>query len=288
MIISGSPAQTLAAHVATEAEQPLASVVYDRFPDGELYVRIDEPTADHAVVVTATTTPTAHIELLQLQDALRELGVERITTVLSYMGYARQDGAFESGEPISARAIAKAVSTGTDQVLLVNPHEAGVSEFFTVPTTVIDTVGRLAEALPPGLVDPLFLAPDADATELAQTVRDAYGTGVVDACEKTRHSASEVTVRPAEQPVIDRDVVLVDDIIATGSTMSEAVATLDTDGAHRVYTTCVHGVFAENAYSKLVRAGVEAVYTTDSIEGPQTSVSVAPPIVDALPEVVSP
>ena len=282
MISGGSPVQTLAAQVATVSDRPLASVAYDRFPDDELYVRIDESVPQHAVVVTATVSAEAHLEVLQLQDALREAGAETITTVLSYMGYARQDGAFEAGAPVSARAMARAISTGTDEVLLVNPHENDVQEFFTVPTTVVNAVPRLAAALPPGLVDPLFLAPDEDATALAATVRDAYGTGSVDACTKTRHSASEVTVRPAEQPVADRDVVLVDDIIATGSTMSEAVATLDTDGAHRVYAACVHGVLAGNAYTKLARAGVEAVYTTDSIEGPLTSVSVAPPVVEAL------
>lgn len=282
MIIGGSPVQALAAQLATAADRQLGTVVYDRFPDGELYARIDDPVPDHVVLVTSTVSSDAHIEVLQLQDALREAGADHLTTVLGYMGYARQDGAFEPGAPISARAVARAISTGTDEIILVTPHERAVQEFFPVPTTVVDAVKRLAEPLPPGLVDPLFLAPDEDATTLAATVRDAYGTGSVDACAKTRHSASEVTVRPAEQPVADRDVVLVDDIIATGSTMSEAVATLDTDGAHRVYAACVHGVLAGNAYTKLARAGVESVYTTDTVEGPTSSVSVAPAVVDAL------
>lgn len=281
MIVPGSASQALAAALADVLDRPLAPVEFDRFPDGELLASIPETDADteNAVVVASTTSNDAHLELLQLQDALREAGVNEITTVLPYMGYARQDEAFEAGHPVSARAVARAVSTGTDRVLTVCPHEEAITGFFDVPAEAVGAADRLAEPLP-DLADPVFLSPDEGAIDLAETVRGAHGEGTVDYFEKTRRSGSEVEIAPSDTDVSGRDVVVVDDIVATGSTMSEAIDVLE--GPARVFVACVHPVFVGNARTKLARAGVEAVYGTDTIERAESAVSVAPAIADAL------
>lgn len=129
MIVSGSTSQALAAALARELEEPLAAVEYDRFPDGELLAAapgVADAEPDRAVIVASTVSSDAHLEVLQLQDAVREAGVEEVVTVLPYMGYGRQDKAFEPGHPISARAMARAISTGADRVLTVDPHEEAV------------------------------------------------------------------------------------------------------------------------------------------------------------------
>ncbi|MFC4540700.1 ribose-phosphate diphosphokinase [Halosolutus amylolyticus] len=288
MIVSGSASQALAAALARELEEPLAAVEYDRFPDGELLASVpgaatdatasDATDADRAVIVAATVSSDAHVELLQLQDAVREAGVDEVVTVLPYMGYGRQDKSFEAGQPISARAVARAISTGADRVLTVTPHEEAVCEFFEPTATAIDAAGRLAEPLPDDLADPVFLSPDAGAIDLAETVRDAYETGETDYFEKTRHSGTEVEITPSDVDVAGRDVVVADDIIATGSTMSEAVGVLGERDVGRVFVTCVHPLLASNALAKLSRAGVEAIYGTDTIERAVSTVSVAPAI----------
>ncbi|WP_336326419.1 ribose-phosphate diphosphokinase [Halovenus sp. HT40] len=280
MIVAGSATQGLAAELAAETGEELAAVSYEQFPDGERVVQITGE-ADRAVVVASTVSDGDWVELLQLQDALAESGVEDVTTVLPYMGYARQDSAFEAGEPVSARAMARAISTGSDRVLTVNPHETAVCDFFDVPSEPVDAAGRLAEPLG-DLTDPLFLSPDEGAIGLAETVREAYGRGSVDHFEKTRHSGSEVEIEPSEAAVTGRDVVLVDDIIATGSTMSQSVDVLNDRDATRVFVTCVHPLLVRNARLKLARAGVEAIYGTDTIERGVSEVSVAPAIADAL------
>jgi ribose-phosphate pyrophosphokinase len=288
MIVSGSTSQSLAAALAARTGEELAASTVRSFPDGELLAAIPEFSGDRAVIVAATTSSDAHLELLQLQDAAREAGASEVLTVLPYMGYARQDDAYAPGEgsamgyPISARAVARAVSTGTDRVVLVNPHEASVADLFEVPATVVDAAPRLAEPLPADLADPLFLSPDAGAVDLAASVRDAHGRGAVDHFEKTRHSGSEVSVIPGDAAVTGRDVVVVDDIVATGSTMSESVTVLIGRGAKRVFVTCVHPVLAGNARTKLARAGVEAIHATDTIECAASDVSVAPVIADVL------
>ena len=281
MIVPGHTAEGLAAAVATATNQPLAGVAYDRFPDGELCHRITTDELERAVVVAAADTSDAIVGLLQLQDAARELAGS-VTTVLTYMGYARQDRVFSAGEPISARALAAAVSTGTDQVVLINPHEASVTDFFAVPTVVCDATTALAAAVDPAHTDPLVVAPDASARPMAVALCDALGRGEVDHIEKTRHSATRVELSTADLTVTDRTVVLVDDIISTGSTMASAATQLLDAGAARVDVACVHGVLADGAQTALVRSGVTDIIATDTLDAAPAAVSVADAVAACL------
>ena len=283
MIVPGSSSQLLAAALAEETGRPLATPTYDRFPDGETLAAVPDFDGEEAVVVAATDSDEAWVELLQLQDAVREAGAERVTTVVPYMGYARQDESFGDGEPVSARAMARAVSTGTDRVVLVNPHEPGVADFYDVPVEAVDAAGALAGPLPADLTEPLFLAPDEGAIGIAETVRDAYGAGETDYFEKHRdRETGAVAVSPSDAAVAGRDVVVVDDIVATGSTMSESVAVLNDRGAARVLAACVHPMLAANAVTKLRSSGVDRIVGTDTIERGCSVVSVAPVLADAL------
>lgn len=289
MIVPGVASQSLAAALATHLGEELAEVDYRRFPDGEVLVEVPaaafsgEDGDERAIVVAATTSPEAHVQLLLLQDAVREAGAEEILTVLPYMGYARQDRAFREGQPVSARAVAAAVSTGTDRVLTVNPHEPDVCDFFTVPAEAVDGAGRLAGPLSENLLDPVFLAPDDGALSIAETVRDAYGRGETDFFEKQRDvSTGDIAMEPSEIEVVGRDVVVVDDIVATGSTMSQAIDILQDREPDRVFVATVHPLLVENARTKLANAGVNAIYGTDTIERPVSAVSVAPAIADHL------
>ncbi|WP_266079319.1 ribose-phosphate diphosphokinase [Haladaptatus caseinilyticus] len=282
MILSGSASQSLAATLAAELDEPLASVEYQSFPDDELLASAPGFDGTRAIVVASTVSSDAHIELLQLQDAAREWGAEEVITVLPYMGYARQDKTFERGQPISSRAVARAISTGTDRVLTVNPHETAVCDFFDVPAEPVNAAGCLADPLPDDLADPVFLSPDAGALDIADTVRNAYGRGVTDYFEKKRLSGTEVEMTPSDTDVTGKDIVITDDIIATGSTMSGAVSLLQKRDIGRVFVTCVHPMLALNARTKLANAGVVAVYGTDTIERAVSQVSVAPAIADAL------
>lgn len=280
MIVSGSASQGLAAALAAELGEDLARVEFDRFPDGEQIVSVP-PTDGRVVVVGSTVSDATHVELLLLQDAVREAGADHVVTVIPYLGYARQDQAFAAGHPVSARAVARAISTGTDEVLTVNPHERGVLDYFEVDAAAaVDASRCLATPLPDDLVDPVFLGPDASAESLAGRVRDAYGSGAVDHFEKTRLSGSEVEIAPSDADVAGRDVVVVDDIVATGSTMSEAITHLADPASVRV--ACVHPLLASNARLKLGDAGVTEIIGTDTIERPVSRVSAAPVIADVL------
>jgi ribose-phosphate pyrophosphokinase len=283
-IVPASTAQSLAASLATAGVGSLTVPTYDRFADGETLAAVPDFDDDEAIIVASTVDNDSHVELLQLQDAVREADASDVTTVIPYLGYGRQDKAFKHGQPVSARAVARAISTGTDRVILVDPHEPSVTDFFDVPTTTVNAAGQLADPLA-NLDDPLFVAPDEGATDLAEATRDAYGRGDVDYFEKERdYDTGEVEVTPSDAAVEGRDVVLVDDIIATGGTMSGAIAALHDRDVARVYACCVHPVLAGAARTKLAAAGVEAVIGTDTIERAVSDVSVAPAIADALGE----
>jgi ribose-phosphate pyrophosphokinase len=282
MIFGGSNAQSLAAALASELDARQALVEYERFPDGEMKVNVGAVEPDRAIVVASTASSDAHVECLQLQDAAREAGATSVVTVLGYMGYARQDEAFAEGDPVSARAMARALSANADRVLTVNPHERGVCEFFEPTATAVDASGRLATALPEGLLDPLFLAPDEGACDIAASVRDAYGRGDTDHFVKHRVSGETVEITPGDATVTDRDVVVVDDIVATGTTMSESIAVLNDRDAKSVSVATVHPLLASNAVTKLAQAGVERIVGTDTIERPQSAVSVAPTIAEFI------
>lgn len=282
-IVPGSTAQALSVELSRELDCPLSVPIYDRFPDGETIAAVPEFDDDRAVVVASTTSNDAHVELLQLADAVREAGADEVTVVLGYMGYARQDRAFKPGQPVSARALARAIGGVADRVLVVDPHEEGVLEFFDAPAASVTAADRLAIPLPEGLSAPLFVGPDESAIDLARGVRDGYGRGETDYFEKERdYDTGEIEIRPSDAAVEDRDVVLVDDIIATGSTMSDAVAVLVDRGASRVFAACVHPMLVGNAYVKLSRSGVERIVGTDTIERSVTDVSAAPAIAAVL------
>lgn len=282
-IVPGSTAQTLSVEIARELDCSLSVPTFDRFPDGETIAAVPDFDDDRAIVVASTTSNDAHVELLQLADAVREAGATDVTVVLGYMGYARQDKAFKPGQPVSARAVARAIGTLADRIVVVDPHEEGVLEFFGAPAESTSAADRLALALPEGLESPLFVAPDEGAIDLARQVRDGYGAGEADYFEKERdYDTGEIEVTPSDASVEGRDVVVVDDIIATGSTMSDAIEVLVDRDAACVFAACVHPMLVGNAYSKLSRAGAERIVGTDTIERAVTEVSAAPAIVDVL------
>lgn len=291
MIVSASTSQSLAGTLASLLNEPISVASVDRFSDGELLAAVPGISTDRVIVVCSTVTCEAHIELLQLHDALREAGVSEITTVIPYLGYARQDAPTPPdasidpdtpGYPVSIRAIARALSIGTDRILTINPHEADVIDHFTVPAAAVDASGRLADALPSALSDPVFVSPDAGAVDLATSVRDAYGSGDIDHFEKARLSDTQVELSPSQATVAERDVVLVDDIISTGSTMAEAISILRERDANRVFVTCVHPLFSGSALDRLFDAGADDVFGTDTIEASVSEVSVAQTIEDSL------
>jgi ribose-phosphate pyrophosphokinase len=270
--------RALGARIAGQLGAVLADTTFSRFPDGEIYLRTG-PLDDVTVVVGSLLSGDSLVELLLLIDACS--GSE-IRLVVPYLGYARQDRAFKAGEPVSARAMARALSNGVSRVVTVNVHKETVLSHFAVPACQVNLAPGVGDYIATlGLGEPLILAPDRGAEPFAAAVA-SRGGWEYDHLEKTRVSGSEVRIEPRKGGAWKGDVVLVDDIISTGGTIATATRMLREQGARGVHAVCIHGLFAGTALSLLRSAGIGQVAASDTIEGPESRYSAAGPIVQAL------
>jgi len=270
--------RALGARIAEHLGAGLVETNLSRFPDGEIYLRTG-PLDDTTVVVGSLLSGDSLVELLLLIDACHR---SEVLLVIPYLGYARQDREFRPGEPVSARAMARALSSGVSRVVTVNVHKETVLSNFTVPASQVSLAPEAGDFIRGlGLGNPLILAPDRGAVPFATAVA-SRGGWEVDHLEKTRISGKEVRVEPRKGGPWTGDVVLVDDIISTGGTLAAAAGMLRAQGARGVHAVCVHGLFTGTALDLLGSSGIGQIAASDTIEGPNSRYSAAGPIAQAL------
>jgi ribose-phosphate pyrophosphokinase len=261
-ILGGTSAKNVAGNLASRLRQPLLHTTYKRFPDDEFYVRVSDAIAGEEVLIVQTAYPDPKIvELLLIQDAVHDAGAKKITVVLPYFGYSRQDKKFEEGEAISARAIAEHISLHADCVITVDPHKEHILKFFTVPAFSCSAVSTIAAYLKEKNID-FVLAPDKGAKERAREAAAIINCDY-DYLEGKR-------------------VAIIDDIISTGGTMAHSIKELKKQGARTVSVACTHGLFVGGAKEKLLSADCDEIISTDTIETEFSKVSAAESIADAL------
>ncbi|MDI6867044.1 ribose-phosphate diphosphokinase [Methanoculleus sp.] len=279
-IISTERSQVLAARVAEKLGVPLVETIFRRFPDGELYMRCGE-LDDETLIISSIVDNDMFVQTLLAIDAADR---SANTLVIPYMGYSRQDKRFSPGEPISARAVARALSTGIGRVYVINIHDRSVLEHFSVPAkeiTITPAIGSYVGDL--RLKNPLILAPDEGAIDLASGVA-AVGGWDCDHLVKTRFSGEEVRIAPKTIDAAGRDVVIVDDIISTGGTLATAARMLRDQGAISIHAACVHGVLTSGAYTRLRAAGLSSVVSSDTCESASSLISAANAIATTIRE----
>jgi ribose-phosphate pyrophosphokinase len=282
MIIGGPSSQLLAGKVAAILGQGLALCEYKTFPDGESYSQIVSALDEEVTIIQSTPRDRDIIYLLQLLDICRE---KKISLVIPYFGYARQDKIFKPGEPMTSRAIANALNPFLEsdcKVYTINIHAPTVLSHFRCQTMNLDATHILAEKVRSfDLQDPVVISPDKGAIAMAKIAASDLGAEC-DYLEKTRLSGTQVSMAPKQIKVLGRDVVIFDDMIATGGTMATAISLLRSQGAKRVFLAAVHPVLTGNAVLKLCRSGVEAVIASDTLDKAASTVSVAPLIAEAI------
>ncbi len=273
-VIGGSTSKETAGELASLLHVPMVESITKRFPDGELYLRImSDVSGDDVVVVQNTYPDSSIIELLLLLNAVREAGGGRIITVIPYLGYARQDRRFNEGEPVSAKAIAEAISVNADEVITIDPHKDYILDFFDIPSRSVSAVPLIADYLKDLNIE-LVLAPDKGALSRVEEAASILNCEY-DYLEKTRVDATTILLSPKKLDVEGKKVVILDDIISTGGTMAKAIEELNKQGAEEVYAACTHGLFIGNAVEKLKSARCVDIVATDTLPNPFSKVKTA-------------
>lgn len=296
MIIGGSASQDLAAHVAEELNDDLCYVETKKFPDGERYLRVDGEIDDEVTVIQSTGYPQDEnlMELLFLISNLKDLGAKKVRVVVPYMGYARQEKRFHDGEAVSAKIVANLIqSAGADEVITFNIHEKCVLNFFDIPTTNISAMGAIAEYIDEKIDEkPLIVAPDKGAYPFAQEIAE-----ILD-CECTYLSKVRLGPDKVETRIVDvegssdetvnvdsvkgKKAFIIDDIIATGGTIVNAVKILKEYGAKSVDVCCVHPILVNGATMRIYAAGANSLISTNSLSADSSRVSLAKSIANVL------
>jgi ribose-phosphate pyrophosphokinase len=283
-VIGGTASTALAERVSRElGNAPFAIPFIKRFPDGEMYLRVGgRMEGDDVVIVQSTRTDSDLLELLLLEDAVRESGARKILVVVPYFGYGRQDRLFFPGEPVSARMMCRHIEQDADAVITVDLHSAQTLTHFTKPAFEASGIPAIARLLRERPTD-VLVSPDKGGIERVRRMAALLDKPWF-ALDKKRIDSEHVELSvPPELPVPveGKHVVLVDDVITTGGTIVEAAKLLKSRNVGAISAACTHGLFLRDAFER-IKAVTHDVYSTDTLGNPSEKASVAPDIAAIL------
>jgi ribose-phosphate pyrophosphokinase len=271
LLLSGTANRALAEEVAQHLGQPLCQLTIKRFADGEIFVKIDENVRGRDVYIIQPTNPPAEnlIELMLLMDAAKRASAARVTPVIPYFGYARQDRKDQPRVAISAKLMANMVSAaGADRVLGMDFHQHQMQGFFDLPVDHLYAAPVFVNHFrQKQLKDPVVVAPDVGSAKMARGFAKRLNATLA-IIDKRRPSANIAEVVNVVGEVADRDCVIPDDMIDTAGTMSEAVHALKRLGANDVYCCATHALLSGPAVERLMGSPVKEVVVTNTIAIP--------------------
>ena len=268
-IFSGSSNPVLASEVCNYLGIPVGGAKIDRFPDGEKVIRVeDDVRGRDCFVVESTCEPVDEhlVELLIYLDCLRRASARRITAVIPYFGYARQDRKDEGRVPITAKLVANMITTaGADRVLAIDLHAHQLQGFFDIPVDHLAGELVLSKYFRDMKIERLtVVSPDVGNMKTASRYASSLG-GELAIVHKKRLSGSKVNAQEIIGEVRGRNVLMCDDIIATAGTVCSAAALVKKRGAEKIYVGATHGVLAAQAVDRLNEAPIDQVVVTDTI-----------------------
>jgi ribose-phosphate pyrophosphokinase len=270
LILPGSAHPALAAQVAAALQLPCAQRVSERFPDGEWRVALDGEQRGRDVFIVQPLGPPVGdhlLELLLLADACRRSGASRVSALVPYLAYARQDRRQAEGHPLGARVVAEMLSRAVDRAVVVDLHSPAVEGGFSIPVEQVEAQGALAAHVGRAAGD-VVVAPDLGAAKRAERFARSLGLPVA-IIHKSRLSGSDVEARGIIGEVRGLRPILVDDIISTAGTIEAAAQALLEQGCAQEITVCAtHGLFVGPARERLSPLPIVRVVVTDSLPPP--------------------
>ena len=268
-LVTGNANRPLAEEIAQALHVPLSDAEVSRFSDGEVFVQINENVRGADVFVIQPTCPPVNdnlMELLVMTDALKRASAHRITAVLPYYGYARQDRKAQPRVPITAKLVADLLeAAGVDRVLALDLHAGQIQGFFNVPVdhlfaapVMIDYLGKK------DLQDAVIVSPDAGGVERARAIAKRLNAGLA-IIDKRREGPNVAVVMHLIGDVRNRDAIVIDDMIDTAGTLIQGVSALERGGARRILACGVHPVLSGPALDRIKSSALEEVVVTNSI-----------------------
>ncbi len=276
-LISGTANNPLAKGIADVLDIPLTSVDIERFRDQEIFARINENVRGEDIFLIQPTSAPANdhlMELLILIDALRRASAKRITAVIPYFGYARQDRKTGGRTPISAKLVANLIcKAGADRVLTVDLHAGQIQGFFDIPTDnlfgqpvfIADIKEQFSKSDRKSL---LFVSPDTGGVVRTRAIAKEFNADIA-IVDKRRPKAGESEVMNIIGDVAGRNCILYDDIIDSGGTLCNAAKALKDHGASSVSAYITHGVLSDPAVERITNSELTELVITNTIAQPQ-------------------
>jgi ribose-phosphate pyrophosphokinase len=292
-IFSGNANRQLAQEIAAHLDINLGRAIVGTFKNGESRIKLEENVRGSDVfVVQPTCTPVNQnlMELLLLIDALRRASAQRVTAVVPYYGYAKQEKKTTGREPISAKLVANLITVaGADRLLTMDLHSPAIEGFFDIPVDHLQAGPMLAEYVRMmNLPNPVIVSPDAGGVGRANNFRERIKAGLaIIAKQRPQPDVAEMLEMVGE--IEGKTAIIVDDMISTGGTLAQAARALKERGATAVYACATHGIFAGDALAVMGNSVLVETIVTNTI--PQTSdhkqariraLSVAPLFAEAI------
>lgn len=268
MLLSGTANRPLSENIAAELEVPLCSVTIDRFADGEIFVRIDENVRGRDVfIIQPTSAPAENVmELLLLIDAAQRASAARVTAVVPYFGYGRQDRKDQPRVAIGAKLLANLiVEAGADRVVSIDLHQHQLQAFFDIPVDHLYAMPVFVTHYETLKLDPLVVvASDVGAAKMARGYARRLG-GEMAMIDKRRPAPNVSEVATVVGDVKGKNCLIPDDMIDTGGTMVGAVEALKEKGAEDIFICATHALLSGPAVERLSSLPVKEVTVTDTI-----------------------
>ena len=274
-IFAGNSNKALAQEIAEKIGLPIGSANVGMFSDGESAINIEEVVRGSDVfIIQSTSTPVNDnlVELLIMIDALKRASAGRITAVMPYFGYARQDRKAKARDPISAKLVANLLTVaGADRVLTMDLHAAQLQGFFDIPVDHLVGVPILAQYFKEKFADAndlVVVSPDVGSVTRSRKFAQRLDCPLA-IIDKRRPKANVCEVMNIIGDIKDKRVILVDDMIDTGGTIINAASALVERGAKEVYACCTHAVFSGPAIERIKNSDIKEMVTLNTIELPE-------------------
>ncbi len=268
-IISGNANRPLAQKIANHLGRPLAACTVRQFSDGEVFVQIDENVrGSDLFIIQSTNTPAENIvELLMMIEAARRASARRITAVIPYYGYARADRKDQPRVSITARLIANLITTaGADRVLTMDLHASQIQGFFDIPSDHLYSSIVFNEFfLKLGVKNPVVVTPDVGSIKMARAFAKTLSCGLA-IIDKRRPQPNRAEVLNIIGSVEGKTVILRDDMVDTGGTLTEAAQAVKDGGALCVYACCTHPVLSGRALERIAHSPIKRLVVADTID----------------------